>query len=246
MSTWSTMEHLDPELLSAYIDAELSPGEMAQVEEHLASCPTCIVEYQELLGIATMVRELPTYQPRTVVEIDRPRSAAGSGSMSRIIEFSKPLAVAALILLIAFAGLQLLSDIGDDEETDGDQISFSAVQETATDGTDPAARTSESIAAGERAPDAAGAPPEQSGDSAETTMQEAPSDNENDSEMAPAAAAPEQVEATATAPAAATAPPDDDGDSRLLLIAGVVAVVVVVAGSAAWYAFFRSPRRPRS
>src|SRR5690625_130575 len=119
------MAHLDPELLSAYIDHELPATDLAAVERHLADCGACRAEFDELIGISTLVRELPVYRTTRVVDVSgHPRG--GSDTLARIIAFSKPLAIAALVLLVAFAGLRLLTD--DDPDDGGDQISFSAVQ----------------------------------------------------------------------------------------------------------------------
>lgn len=142
------MDHLDTELLSAYIDHELSAADMAVVEQHLAACDACRAEYEELRGLSILVRELPVYEPKRVIDVSgHPRG--GSDTLAKIIAFSKPLAIAAVVLLVAFAGFQLLTD--DEPDDSGDQISFSAVQPTEP-GTDAARETSE-----DQAQDAPGA-----------------------------------------------------------------------------------------
>jgi hypothetical protein len=237
------MDHLDPELLTAYIDDELSPADAAQVERHLASCETCAVEFRELRGISTLVRELPVYLPRREITI-QPAPSSGSPTMARILEFSRPLAIAAVVLLVAFAGLRLLNDVGDDD-SGGEQISFSAVQETTTAGTESAARASDTTAA--EAP-AVGVPSDEEQVEMVTDLLGQVADSE-----APQAAVPEMAEvAEESAPTVtiaptitteaepATATPEDDDSIVTAII--VVAVVILVGGAAGWYMLFRSPR----
>ncbi len=242
------MEHLDPELLSAYIDHELPAADMAAVERHLAACDTCRAEYEELRGLSTLVRELPVYQPKRVIDVSaHPRG--GSDTLAKIIAFSKPLAIAAVLLLVAFAGLRLLTD--DEPDDGGDQISFSAVQPTEA-GTEVAREASE-----DQAQDA--------------SFAEAPADSESMSEPPPpmgamparqsqtqattevVASAPEQQEAEAMStptpePTAAATPapamePEPVGEgNRWLPVAIVAAAIVALAGGAGWYRFVR-PRR---
>lgn len=228
------MAHLDPELLSAYIDHELPADDLAAVERHLADCGACRAEFEELRGISTLVRELPVYRPKRVVDVSgHPRGS--SDTLARIIAFSKPLAIAALVLLVAFAGLRLLTD--DEPDDGGDQISFSAVQPT-EEGTD-----SEPGASQEQAED--------------ESFAEAPSDAEVEGEAPPMGAMPaRQVEAPVTreavvaAPEATAAPtpaptPAGDGDSWLP-VAIVATIVVAFAAVAGWYRFVRKPARRRS
>jgi hypothetical protein len=246
------MDHLDPELISAYIDEELAAADMAAVADHLASCDACRAEYEELRAISTLVHDLPVYLPRREVDLGATESG-GSETLAKIIAFSKPLAIAAVILLVAFAGLRLLTDIGQDDSDDGDQISFSAIQPTATSGTESLERASDSSSAGE-AP-AAAAP----SDSESDVMQEAPADSAaapprmgampstqgEAADMATAPATPSPTAAPATpAPtvAAAESTPSTDDDSWLAE-GIVVAMVILAAGAAGWYRFVRPTRR---
>jgi hypothetical protein len=226
------MAHLDREVITAYIDAELPPDEMAAVEAHLASCETCRAEFGDLRAVAALVRQLPVYRPRREIEIDD-RDKSGSGTMARIVEFSKPLALAAVILLIAFAGLRFIGTIGGNDDNGNEEGPLSAVQQAPADGTESAGEASRTITAGESAPAAAGAPPESNSASSADTIQEA---------------APEYSATAPIAPTAAASPrevAEDDGPS-LAMIAAVTLAVVAIAGSAAWYTLRRSPRRRRS
>ncbi len=258
------MDHLDPELLSAYIDNELSPAETAQVETHLGACEICQAEFEELRGVSSLVRQLPIYLPKRTIEVDASGRSEPS-TILRIVEFSKPVAIAAVVLLVAFAGLRLFIASQDDGGDSGDPVSFSAVDSTATAGTDSADRASDTTAA--EAP--AAMDQEAAGEAAQ--MQEAAADEQpavgafqesgepdSDEEAPPlgAMAPPAQVAPSPATPPSTPIPtaavaPDvdaarDASDDTDLVAAGIVVVVVVLLGAAAsWYVFFRSPRRPR-
>jgi anti-sigma factor RsiW len=47
------------ELITAYLDAELRPGELDMVVEHLGECPACINEFHRLKEIRAALRTLP-------------------------------------------------------------------------------------------------------------------------------------------------------------------------------------------
>jgi anti-sigma factor RsiW len=47
------------ELLTAYLDGELRPGELDVVVEHLTHCAACILEFHELKEIRAALRSLP-------------------------------------------------------------------------------------------------------------------------------------------------------------------------------------------
>jgi anti-sigma factor RsiW len=51
------------ELLSAYLDGEVTPDERAYVEEHLTTCPSCRAEFDEERDVRAAVRELPPVDP---------------------------------------------------------------------------------------------------------------------------------------------------------------------------------------
>lgn len=50
------------EMLSAYLDGELSPGEDGMVVRHLEACPPCRDELQQLDAARTAVRSMPTLE----------------------------------------------------------------------------------------------------------------------------------------------------------------------------------------
>ncbi len=47
------------ELMSAYLDGELQPGELDHVVEHLGECTDCILEFRQLKEARATVRTLP-------------------------------------------------------------------------------------------------------------------------------------------------------------------------------------------
>ncbi len=51
--------HLDIELLSAYIDGEVTPDEVARVERHLPGCRRCAEELESLRWTVNLLREAP-------------------------------------------------------------------------------------------------------------------------------------------------------------------------------------------
>lgn len=60
--------HLDTELLSAYIDGEVTPDEASRVEEHLPSCSRCAEELESLRWTVNLLREVPPVPiPRSFV-----------------------------------------------------------------------------------------------------------------------------------------------------------------------------------
>ncbi|MBV8981167.1 MAG: zf-HC2 domain-containing protein [Acidimicrobiia bacterium] len=56
------MSHLD-DLLSAYVDGELTPGEEQRVRAHLDTCPECRRELQFIGEGRSLVRGLPPVDP---------------------------------------------------------------------------------------------------------------------------------------------------------------------------------------
>jgi anti-sigma factor RsiW len=55
-------DHVADEL-SAYLDEELSPGDQARVERHVAACAVCGAELAELRRVAMHARALPDREP---------------------------------------------------------------------------------------------------------------------------------------------------------------------------------------
>lgn len=231
------MEHLDPDTISAYIDEELSASDAAQVEDHLASCEACAHEYRETLAVARLVRQLPVYASRSPVTIEaqlRPRATA----FDRIVEFSKPLAVAAIVLIVAFAGLRVVDDLVTGDSDDDAPLGELAAP-TVDEGTDSRLPTSESVAADAAAPDNQGEAP-QAALPPNRAMQQT-----SEAEFLPGDAAPAAEEQTEQAAAAEPTPSvaepeetDDEGNVTIIIGVAISVVVIAVIGGAIW--FFRS------
>ncbi|HEY3117458.1 MAG TPA: zf-HC2 domain-containing protein, partial [Chloroflexota bacterium] len=62
-------DHLTTEQLSASLDGQLSENERSIVEEHLASCPECLRELDELRQTVTLLRALPAAVPPRSIRI---------------------------------------------------------------------------------------------------------------------------------------------------------------------------------
>lgn len=99
------------EMLSPYIDGMLESSQAVQVEEHLAACAACRLEYDDLRAAVELVRELPeVVPPREFHEELRqklkslPGPAVTAGHSSRLnrvpwTKWAKTLAAAAVIFL---------------------------------------------------------------------------------------------------------------------------------------------------
>ena len=63
--------HLD-DALSAYLDDELAPAARREVEAHLAGCPDCRAELDDVAAARHAVRILPVHaMPRPLLGLDR-------------------------------------------------------------------------------------------------------------------------------------------------------------------------------
>lgn len=212
------MQHLDTDTLSSYIDSELPAEEIGQVEMHLASCSQCQREYRELLGVSLLVQALPTYQPRTSAEVRPNKSGPRDDTIVKLSRLLRPLAVAALVIIIAIAGLRLIGELTESGQDEGDPIEFTQGQ---PDGTDADRSSSQSVA--EEEPDAA---PDALEDSVDTAM-------------APAAAVATEVP---------TETPPEPGEELGSSICGQVrtALYVVmgaaIVGTAIWLLYQRTRR----
>lgn len=242
------MAHLDPETLSAYVDNRLPPSDAARVEEHLATCSDCKREYRETLGIAELVRELPRYMPRRDIRVD-PNVNASAGLLARVIEFSKPLAVAAMVLIVAFAGLRLVDGLINDDADDSDRQMGDMAAPATEVGTERTATTSENVAADEAASDteveeSQSARPDNRV-AEESAAQQTSEADVSSGDAAPAAA--EQTGQTAAEPTAPSVPSraGEDDDTNDIIITGIALAIVVIGilGGGIWLLRSRSTRR---
>jgi anti-sigma factor RsiW len=94
------------EMLSAYLDGELSPKEQARVEEHLAQCADCAQNLHTLRQTAALLRQLPPVAvPRSFAI--RPAPAAprlGIFQMRRTYVYLRAATAVATVLLAVVLG----------------------------------------------------------------------------------------------------------------------------------------------
>lgn len=94
-------------LSSAYLHNELAPAESQRFEQHLSSCGTCRLEFEEIKRGASLAEHLPVVSapefiwPRITATLDQPIAPPR-------FRFLKPLAIVASIVLLAAAGLVFL------------------------------------------------------------------------------------------------------------------------------------------
>lgn len=90
------------EMLSAYIDGELSPKERARVERHLAQCEVCARNLRTLRQTVGLLRQLPTVPaPRSFVLRPAPRPVRAGRAYTYLRAAT---ALAAALLIVALAG----------------------------------------------------------------------------------------------------------------------------------------------
>ncbi|MDQ3308961.1 MAG: zf-HC2 domain-containing protein [Gemmatimonadota bacterium] len=97
------MSDLWTDRLSEYLDGELSPGEGAELEAHLADCTECFNTLGELRMVVQRARALPTLPPRTNLW---PGIAARLGNRQEWrLAFSVPQLIAASLILLLAGGM---------------------------------------------------------------------------------------------------------------------------------------------
>ncbi|MGH2544463.1 MAG: anti-sigma factor family protein [Ardenticatenaceae bacterium] len=180
--------HLDPELLSAYLDDEVGAAERARVEGHLQACEACRLELESLQWTVNLLRRLPVaplprtfYVTEAMIEPERQPSV-----LERLARQWRPLlgsaaALAALLLLVVLVQPQARQNA----QTAADMAQEPAVALRATQvGEGEAADAPAEEAAGESAADTA------------TNVTEAPQEEDRGAlPEAPAEAAEEAEEA---------------------------------------------------
>ena len=60
------MKHPDSRLLSAYLDGDLPPSQLREMEKHLSGCPSCSTLYLELKEVQHRARNLSEQYPDRV------------------------------------------------------------------------------------------------------------------------------------------------------------------------------------
>ena len=117
------------ELLSAYLDGELTADEARGVATHLADCDVCRIELTELDEARTAVRSLPILEPPVALDVP----ALQAGRFRRAARGAW--AAAAAVILIAAAGLVGL--VRGTPQTDSVDLDSVVGQHTARVSVDP-------------------------------------------------------------------------------------------------------------
>ncbi|MGQ9625309.1 MAG: anti-sigma factor family protein [Anaerolineae bacterium] len=95
------------DMLSAYIDGELSPEQVAQVEEHLRDCPRCAWHLETLRRTVELLRELPIALPPRSFTIEEKPHAFTFRSFYPYLKWGTA-AVAFLLAVVLMGGALLM------------------------------------------------------------------------------------------------------------------------------------------
>ena len=87
------------ELLSSYIDGEVTDAERARVEGHLATCDACREELESLRWTVSVLREMPEVQTSRSFAVSAPSDRAPE--RPRLVTVTRWAASAAAVLLVA-------------------------------------------------------------------------------------------------------------------------------------------------
>jgi anti-sigma factor RsiW len=107
------MPHRFERQLSAYLDGELPPEEMTEVRRHLAGCPSCQAELEELRATKGMVGRLSQPQLPTSFESDLWRRVDREAPRRRWWPFLWPrpaMALAAVALALILIAVPVVRD----------------------------------------------------------------------------------------------------------------------------------------
>ena len=122
--------HLDAEVLAQYDEGTLTPSRAAQVEEHLAECPTCSATLEQLGLVRTRLSEAPRALPipaAVAARIDQalaaeraapeePTASARTATVHPLRRgLPRLLAAAATVAAVAFGGYVVSTSGGGDE-----------------------------------------------------------------------------------------------------------------------------------
>lgn len=115
-----TNEH-DTERLSDYLDGELSPGEVAEIEAHLAGCEACASTLEDLRTLVSTAGNLPEVPPERELwpEIEarlEPRGRQAPDVLQlrprRRVVMTVPQLIAAAIALVLFSASAVWLAVG--------------------------------------------------------------------------------------------------------------------------------------
>jgi predicted anti-sigma-YlaC factor YlaD len=113
------------EQLSGYVDGTLETDERAEVDAHLATCPTCREEIELSTRAVTMLRELPevpvpfgTTRP-VMAEAGKERTSRGRRSWGRRNQWAAGLAAAAVLVAVVAVALPRVGEMAPVESAAG-------------------------------------------------------------------------------------------------------------------------------
>jgi predicted anti-sigma-YlaC factor YlaD len=113
------------EQLSGYVDGTLETDERAEVDAHLATCPTCREEIELSTRAVTMLRELPevpvpfgTTRP-VMAEAGKERTSRGRRSWGRGNQWAAGLAAAAVLVAVVAVALPRVGEMAPVESAAG-------------------------------------------------------------------------------------------------------------------------------
>lgn len=87
------------DLLSAYLDGELTAAELATVARHVAGCGTCVTELEGVVAARSAVRSLPHLEPPPGVADDGASVVDLSGRRARrFLRWAAAAAAAAVLI----------------------------------------------------------------------------------------------------------------------------------------------------
>ncbi len=101
------MNDCDVDLLSQYLDRDLTLPQRVRVEDHLRICGACAVELEEMANLDRALaawgatrRPIPMHAERRIARsVDRPRRRSGLVAMSRMMPAAVGTTAAALLVL---------------------------------------------------------------------------------------------------------------------------------------------------
>lgn len=91
------------DLLSAYLDGELPPNELADVREHIESCPECAGSYRALAGTSHLLQKGLVHYTAADVLRARIRAAIAPQDTPRVPSLDRWIRLAAAGIVIAIA-----------------------------------------------------------------------------------------------------------------------------------------------
>lgn len=152
------MDHVDPILLSSYLDEEVTADERASIEHHLKGCADCRTELASLRSAVQLLGQLPAVPlPRTFYlteEMVNPTPPARVGWWQRLMPLFAPLGAAAALLLCVVMSAQLFGGANSAVPARSGEapIAVAATEDSAGDSSGAAEATAEMEGVYEAAP----------------------------------------------------------------------------------------------